>query len=104
MYSPGGGKHVVKLLVGNKTDLDGRVVATREGEAWARAHGCLFLEASAKNEDNVVSCFEEVIARILETPALLTGTGPTASVRPGIARLDMPKPDVPSPGAGGCCS
>jgi Ras-related protein Rab-18 len=104
MYSPGGGKHVVKLLVGNKTDLDDRAVTTREGEAWARAHGCLFLEASAKSEDNVVSCFEEVIARILETPQLLTGTGPTPAVRPGIARLDVPKPDAPPPGAGGCCN
>jgi Ras-related protein Rab-18 len=60
MYCPAGGKHVVKLLVGNKTDrIEDRAVATRDGEAWARAHGCLFLEASAKSEDNVASCFEE---------------------------------------------
>ena len=102
MYSPGGGK-VVKMLTGNKVDLaEDRAVSTREGEAWARTHGCLFVEASAKSEDNVASCFEEVIARILETPALLAGTAP-ASARPGIARLDVPKPDAPSPGTGGCC-
>lgn len=102
MYSPGGGK-VVKLLAGNKVDLaEDRAVSTREGEAWARAHGCLFVEASAKSEDNVISCFEEVIARILETPALLAGTAPAAA-RAGLARLDVPKTEAPSPGTGGCC-
>ena len=102
MYSPGGGK-VAKMLVGNKVDLaSDRAVSTHDGEAWARAHGCLFVEASAKSEDNVSSCFEEVIARILETPALLTGTSPSAT-RPGIARLDVPQPNVPAPGSGGCC-
>lgn len=105
MYCPAGGKHVVKLLVGNKTDrIEDRAVATRDGEAWARAHGCLFLEASAKSEDNVASCFEEVIARILETPALLAGTGPSQAARQGMARLDVPKAQAPAAGAtGGCC-
>ena len=62
MYSPGGGKNVVKLLVGNKSDLEqDRAVSSREGEAWAREKGMLFLEGSAKNAENVKQVFEEVV-------------------------------------------
>jgi len=103
MYAPNGGK-VVKLLVGNKSDLvHDRAVATREGEAWARSKGMLFLEASAKSDDNVKAVFEEVVAKILDTPALLAGTGPAAA-RPGVARLDVPKPAAAQASGGtGCC-
>jgi Ras-related protein Rab-18 len=47
MYSPGNGESVVKLLVGNKCDLE-RQVPFEEADAWARSQGMLFLEASAK--------------------------------------------------------
>ena len=103
MYSPGGGKNVVKLLVGNKTDLvNDRAVATKEGEAWARAKGMLFLEASAKNQDNVKSVFEEVVQKILDNPAMLSGTSP-ATQKVGVARLDVPSPNAPKAGGGGGC-
>lgn len=105
MYSPGGGKHVVKLLVGNKTDLEqDRAVSTKDGEAWARSKGMLFLESSAKNAENVKAVFEEVVTKILETPALLTNTQPSAA-RQGVTRLDAPKPATQaSNSGGGCCS
>jgi Ras-related protein Rab-18 len=100
MYSPGGGKHVVKLLVGNKSDLESdRAVSTAEGEAWARSKGMIFLESSAKSGDAVRSVFEEVITKVLEQPALLQNTAP--NVRAGIARLDAPAPAVQQ---SGCCS
>jgi len=60
MYSPGGGRGVVKLLVGNKSDMADRAVPSAEGEAWARSKGMLFLESSAKSGDAVRSVFEEV--------------------------------------------
>ncbi len=105
MYSPGGGANVVKLLVGNKTDLaTDRAVSTAEGEAWARAHGMLFLESSAKNADNVRAVFEEVVARILDTPALLANTAPSSAARAGVTRLDAPRPPAAqAAGGGGCC-
>ncbi len=95
---------MVKLLVGNKTDLaNDRAVSTKEGEAWARSKGMLFLESSAKNAENVRAVFEEVVQKILETPALLATT--TASARTGITRLDAPKPPAAeASGGGGCCS
>ena len=102
MYSPGGGKGVVKLLVGNKSDLEAdRAVSTAEGEAWARSKGMLFLESSAKSGDAVRSVFEEVVAKVLDSPALLSNTQPNAG-RAGIQRLDAPKPAV-AQGGGGCC-
>ena len=104
MYAPGGGKNVVKLLVGNKTDLvNDRAVSTKEGEAWARAKGMLFLEASAKNQDNVKAVFDEVVQKILESPALLSGTGPAAGSKSNVARLDVPKPAAAEAGKSGCC-
>lgn len=105
MFCPGGGKDVVKLLVGNKSDRAAdRAVSTREGEAWARSKGMLFLESSAMNQDNVKAVFEEVVQRILETPTLLSGTSPATS-RPGLARLDVPRPPVAEASGGtGCCS
>lgn len=50
-YTPGAGAAPVKLLVGNKLDLDvERQVTRHEGEAWAREHGMLVraLAASLK--------------------------------------------------------
>lgn len=106
MYSPGGGANVVKLLVGNKTDLVAdRAVGTKEGETWARNKGMLFLESSAKNADNVKAVFEEVVTRVLETPALLANTQPSSAVRQGV-RLDAPKPVAAQAGSSnssGCC-
>ena len=104
MYAPNGGK-VVKLLVGNKCDLvNDRAVSTREGEAWARSKGMLFLEASAKSDENVKAAFEEVVAKILDTPALVAGTGP-ATARAAPSRLDVAKPAVAQASGGtGCCS
>lgn len=101
MYSPSGGKAVVKLLVGNKTDLESdRVVSTAEGEAWARAKGMLFIESSAKSGEAVRSVFEEAVAKVLESPALVASSTPGA--RAGITRLDAPLPQTQQ-NDGACC-
>ena len=94
----------VKLLVGNKIDKVGdRAVTTKEGEAWARQKGMLFLESSAKNADNVKSVFEEVVHKVIESPVLLAGTAPPTA-KSGITRLDVPPPPVAEGSAGkGCC-
>jgi len=91
--------------VGNKTDmLADRAVSSKEGTAWARDKGMLFLESSAKNQDNVKAVFEEVVLKILENPVLLANTGP-ASARAGTTRLDAPRPAAAeASGNAGCCS
>lgn len=75
LYSPNNGEGVVKLLVGNKIDLE-RKVPREEAEAWARSQGMLFLEASAKTKMGIRQCFTEVVQKILEDPELLVNTVP----------------------------
>lgn len=49
------------MLIGNKSDLESRrEVKKEEGEAFAREHGLIFMETSAKTASNV----EEVILSI----------------------------------------
>ena len=53
---------MVIMLIGNKCDLESRrEVKKEEGEAFAREHGMIFMEASAKTAQNV----EEVCTRML---------------------------------------
>ena len=105
LYSPNNGEGVVKLLVGNKIDLteEGieRQVDRIEAEEWARDHGMLFLEASAKTKTGVQESFMEVVHKILEDPDLLLNTvpgKPKASVRLKASAKVMDVDDE-----GGCC-
>lgn len=42
------------MLIGNKSDLaHRRAVSTEEGEQFAKEHGLIFMEASAKTAQNV---------------------------------------------------
>jgi GTPase SAR1 family protein len=49
-FSMGGGKEVIKLLVGNKIDQP-RMVQRNVADEWARSRGMLFMEASAKTKE-----------------------------------------------------
>jgi GTPase SAR1 family protein len=52
------------MLIGNKSDLaHRRAVSTEEGEQFAKEHGLIFMEASAKTAQNV----EEVRNYIIYT-------------------------------------
>ncbi len=92
-FSMGGGKEVVKLLVGNKVDQP-RVVQREVADDWARSRGMLFMEASAKTKEGISQVFNEVVTKvsllqyylldavliafckILENPTLLSNTRP----------------------------
>ncbi len=95
VYSTGGGREIVKVLVGNKVDKE-RVVPREEAEAWARSKGMLFLEASAKTRTGIKQVFQEVVQKILDNPALLTNTAP------GRPRVSL-QPDASSKAAAGYC-
>ena len=103
LYSPNNGEGVVKLLVGNKIDLaDARQVDRNEAEEWARNHGMLFLEASAKTKTGVQQSYMEVVHKILEDPDLLLNTVPgkpkeNVTLKSGTKGLDL------DDGEGGCC-
>mmetsp|Transcript_33529 Transcript_33529/g.47631 ORF Transcript_33529/g.47631 Transcript_33529/m.47631 type:complete len:186 (-) Transcript_33529:1178-1735(-) len=101
LYSPNNGESVMKLLVGNKIDLD-RKVPRETAEAWARSQGMLFLEASAKTKLGIRQCFLEVCQKILEDPELLAATVP--GQKPKIQlRPQTGRPQHPSVEDGSCC-
>lgn len=50
--------NMVIMLIGNKSDLDSRrEVKKEEGEAFAREHGLVFMETSARTAANVEEAF-----------------------------------------------
>ncbi|KAI9324794.1 P-loop containing nucleoside triphosphate hydrolase protein [Zopfochytrium polystomum] len=78
---------VVKMLVGNKTDKDAhREVPRKDGEAFARKMGTLFIETSAKTKAGVRDAFVEVVRKIIETPELWQKSQVT---RPGTVNVVM---------------
>ena len=62
--------HVIKMIVGNKTDKASRQVTREEGEAFAQQMNTLFIETSAKTTTGVKDAFVEVVHKIIETPRL----------------------------------
>ncbi|XP_024985637.1 ras-related protein RABC2a-like isoform X2 [Cynara cardunculus var. scolymus] len=90
----------VKMLVGNKVDKDSeRFVSREEGAALAKELGCLFLECSARTQENVQQCFQELALKIMEVPSLLEGS--TVAKR----NISKQKPQHQSATpTSGCCS
>lgn len=55
------------MLIGNKSDLaNKREVKTEEGEQFAREHGLVFLETSARTAHNVEEAFINTARKIYE--------------------------------------
>lgn len=63
-FSMGGGKEVVKLLVGNKVDQP-RSVSREDAGEWAQSRGMLFMEASAKTKEGISQVFNEVVQKVM---------------------------------------
>lgn len=58
---------MVIMLIGNKSDLDSRrEVKKEEGEAFAREHGLVFMETSARTAANVEEAFINTAKEIYE--------------------------------------
>lgn len=95
------------MLIGNKSDLSYREVSHEEGSEFARQHGLIFLETSAKTADNVEEAFVQTAQKIYQN--ILDGVCDTSNPDCGI-RINNPAPNAvnnratnPS-GNGGCCS
>ena len=86
--------HAAKLLVGNKIDLE-REVSVEEATSFARKQAMMYIEASARTREGIRQSFEEVVQKILDTPALLNeGSASSSALEPGA--------DDPGDAAGGC--
>lgn len=72
----------VKMVVGNKVDIEDRQVSREEGLAFARQQSTLFVESSAKTATGVQQTFEELLRKILETPELCTADSKVGNIRP----------------------
>lgn len=50
-------ENVVKVLIGNKSDMANRQVSFEEGKQMADSFGVNFFEVSAKNNSNITETF-----------------------------------------------
>jgi putative ribosome biogenesis GTPase RsgA len=50
-------ENVVKVLIGNKSDMADRQVSFEEGKKMADSFGVNFFEVSAKNNSNITETF-----------------------------------------------
>ncbi|KAG7553517.1 hypothetical protein FFLO_03024 [Filobasidium floriforme] len=95
---------VIKMIVGNKLDVGdapppsggkgAREVSTEEGERYANAKGCLFLETSAKTNTGVMEAFSDLVIRITETPSLWSND-PTLRTQPRRGNVQLEEDDAP---------
>ncbi|XP_046843330.1 ras-related protein Rab-30-like [Xenia sp. Carnegie-2017] len=59
-------KNIIKVLVGNKNDLNERQVSCSAGEVFAEFEEMIFLEASAKDADNVDRTFRTLAQELTQ--------------------------------------
>jgi len=86
---------LIKMLVGNKIDKTPREVAREDGMRFARKNHMLFIEASAKTKEGVQCAFEELVAKIMDTPNLWEADRQGFQIQTG---------DAAQGGGGWCCS
>ncbi len=60
-------REIPLILVANKVDLaDSRVVATEDGEAYAKENGFLYVESSALTGENVEEAYASLCKKMIE--------------------------------------
>jgi Ras-related protein Rab-2A len=79
--------NTVIMVIGNKSDLERREISPREGEAFAKENGLMYLETSAKTADCVDEAFLQTAKVVCANiNSGLYGCFSTTNVRNGIKR------------------
>mmetsp|Transcript_15539 Transcript_15539/g.27821 ORF Transcript_15539/g.27821 Transcript_15539/m.27821 type:complete len:212 (-) Transcript_15539:27-662(-) len=90
----------VIMLIGNKSDLNRREVSYEEGAAFAKAHGIVFKETSAKTAEHVEDAFldtaAEIYGRIQDGDFTDFDTG-ASGVKVGLGVKGLKEGDCPKP-------
>mmetsp|Transcript_10556 Transcript_10556/g.11609 ORF Transcript_10556/g.11609 Transcript_10556/m.11609 type:complete len:200 (-) Transcript_10556:127-726(-) len=63
-------KDIVKVLIGNKIDMEGREISTEAGKQYADEKGLLFIETSSKTGTGVKNAVDMLTRKILQTPGV----------------------------------
>ncbi|CAA7027346.1 unnamed protein product [Microthlaspi erraticum] len=97
------------MLVGNKCDLSRkRAVSTEEGEQFAREHGLIFMEVSAKTNQNVEEAFIKTAATINKKiqDGVFDVSNESYGIKVGYGGIPGPSGgrDGSASKGGGCCS
>merc|ERR1712188_175085 len=103
--------NMVIMLIGNKSDLEARREVTKEeGEAFAREHGLIFMETSAKTASNVEEAFigtaKEIYTKIQEGVFDINNEANGIKLGPqhsGPSQSPMSNGGGNQSGGGGCC-
>lgn len=103
--------NMVIMLIGNKTDQESKRAVTREeGEQFAKDHGLIFMETSAKTSTNVEEAFistaKEIYDKIQQGIFDLKNESNGIKIGPQHIALPTRKDGPPSKDAGaggGCC-
>jgi Ras-related protein Rab-6A len=61
------GEDIILGLIGNKLDLDARVVSTKDGFKKAESIGAMFQECSAKTGENIKEFFKLVLGTLIDS-------------------------------------
>jgi len=74
------GESTVKVLIGNKIDLEPRAVSYEQASSYAAELGIAYHEVSAKDGTNIDQCFTEMLKEVADS---IPPPKPVNTVRPG---------------------
>eukprot|EP00300_Choanocystis_sp_HF-7_P027778 c33009_g1_i1.p1 GENE.c33009_g1_i1~~c33009_g1_i1.p1 ORF type:complete len:208 (+),score=43.90 c33009_g1_i1:48-671(+) len=92
---------VVKLVVGNKSDLPNRDVTPEEGAALAERHRMQHIETSSLNSNNVDRAFRMIAQRLMELKSGQDVNSTSSGIR--VPRGLPVEAQPPNSNAGTCC-